>query len=138
MKILGLDHVAVAVESIREALGFWRDALGIPVGGVEEVAGEKVRVAWLPLEGGRLELVEPMEDDSPIRRFLDRKGGGIHHLCLLVDDIDAAHRELTDRGARLLGDGPRPGGEGARVLFLHPAEAGGVLLELKQLPGEGS
>jgi len=132
MKILGVDHVAVAVESIEEALRFWEGILGIRRGGVEEVAGERVRVAWLPLGGVRVELVEPAAEDSPIRGYLQKRGGGIHHVCLLVEDVDGAFRELQERGVRVLGAGPKPGAEGSRILFLHPGEGGGVLVELKQ------
>jgi methylmalonyl-CoA epimerase len=132
MKILGVDHIAVAVPEIEEALRFWSGTLGIPQAGVEEVAGEKVRVAWLPVPGTHVELVEPLADDSPIRGYLEKRGGGIHHLCFLVEDADAAFRELRERGVRVLGEGPRPGAGGARILFVHPAEGGGVLVELKQ------
>ncbi|MCP4901936.1 MAG: methylmalonyl-CoA epimerase [bacterium] len=126
-----LDHVGIAVASIDEAAGLYR-ALGLPIEATESVAEQGVRVAFLPAGDTRLELLEPTGPDSPIARFLDRKGPGIHHLSLQVDDIKTAMTELAAQGYELLSDEPQSGAHGSLVCFLHPRSAGGVLLELTQ------
>lgn len=130
--VLGLDHVAIAVRDLEEAVELWNVLLGREPKGVEEVPSEKVRVAFYPLEEGRIELVAPAADDSPISRFLARRGGGIHHICLRVADIDAAWKRVCEREVRTLGEGPGEGSEGSRIFFLHPAATGGVLVELRE------
>jgi len=126
-----LDHVAIAVRGIPEHLPFYRDLLGIPLIGVEEVPGEKVRVAILGEEAGRLELLEPIGSDSPVARFLEQRGEGIHHLCFLVDSMEETCRRLQRSGLRLVG-GVRVGSGGARIAFLHPRDTGRVLIELRE------
>ncbi len=129
-----LDHVGIAVSSIEERLEIYR-ALGLEVGGREEVASEKVRVAFLPLGATRLELLEATAPDSPIASFIAKRGEGVHHVCIRVDDVRAAMAELAARGFALLSDEPRPGAHGALVCFVHPRSAGGVLIELSQAGG---
>lgn len=129
--ITGLDHVAIAVPSIEEARTFYEN-LGLTVTGIEEVEHEGVRVAMIPCGGSRIELLEPLSSDSPVARFLERRGPGIHHLCMRSDDIGADDGQLRADGASLLRERPGPGAEGATVQFVHPKSAGGVLVELSE------
>jgi methylmalonyl-CoA/ethylmalonyl-CoA epimerase len=131
-----IDHVGIAVRGLSERLAFWAEALGLPVQGIETVASERVRVAFLPVGGSRIELLEATADDSPIARSLAARGEGIHHLTLAVDDLDAALARLAERGITPVGDGVRPGAGGRRVAFLHPRAAGGVLVELVESPSD--
>ena len=134
--ITGLDHVAIAVDSIDQARKFYEN-MGLAVSGVEEVAHEGVRVAIIPCGASRIELLEPLSPDSPVARFLERRGPGIHHLCLRSDDIEGDDGRLRADGVALLRERPGPGAEGATVQFVHPRSADGVLVELSE-PGEGS
>jgi methylmalonyl-CoA/ethylmalonyl-CoA epimerase len=129
MKVL--NHIGIAVRSVEERLAVFR-ALGLEVAGEEEVASQKVKVAFLPVEGTRIELLEPTGEDSPIAAFIAKRGEGLHHLCFEVADIVAAMADLKAKGFRLLSDEPRPGAHGTRVCFMHPASGGGVLIELCQ------
>jgi methylmalonyl-CoA/ethylmalonyl-CoA epimerase len=113
-----LDHIGIAVESIDEA--------------VEEVLDQRVRVAFLPVGDTRIELLEPTDDTSPIARHLERRGAGLHHICLRVPDIRAAMAQLSEEGHRLLSEEPLPGAHDCLVCFVHPKSAGGVLIELSQ------
>ena len=129
--IEGIDHVGIAVRSIAEARLFW-EALGLTVEQVEEVPHEGVRVAMIPCGGSRIELLEPTRDDSPIARFLERRGPGIHHLCLASDGVVADDRRLRAAGFEVLRPEPTRGAGGCWVQFVHPRSAGGVLLELAE------
>ncbi len=134
-----IDHVGIAVRGLSERLAFWAEALGLPVLGIETVASERVRVAFLPVGNSRIELLESTADDSPIARSLAARGEGIHHLTLAVDDLDGALARLAERGITPVGDGVRLGAGGRRVAFLHPRAAGGVLVELlESAPDEAS
>ncbi len=123
-------HIGIAVESIEKALGFWRDGLGLELVGSEEVTTQKVRVAFLPLGETCLELLEGTSEDSPIAKFVEKRGEGINHVCFEVDDIEAALTALKEKGFRLINETPVPGAHDTRVAFLHPKSASGVLLEL--------
>jgi methylmalonyl-CoA/ethylmalonyl-CoA epimerase len=125
-----IEHIGVATRSIEEALGFWRDALGLEVVHTEVVEEQKVRVAMLPVGEPRIELLEPTADDSPVATFLEKRGAGIHHVAVRVDDIRAALARLKESGARLIDEAPRVGANNCLVAFVHPSSAGGVLLEL--------
>ena len=127
-----LDHVGIAVSSLTDALSFYRDTLGLEVGPPEEVTSQRVRAHFIPVGESTLELLEATEAGSPIARFLEKRGPGLHHVALRVDDIVAALAELKGRGIRLIDESPRPGAHGALVAFLHPASTHGVLIELKQ------
>ena len=131
--IEGIEHVGIAVRSIAEARRFW-EALGLVVEHVEEVPHEGVRVAMIPCGGSRIELLEPTRDDSPIARFLDKRGPGIHHLCLASDGVRADDQRLRDAGYEVLRPEPTRGAGGCWVQFVHPRSAGGVLLELSERP----
>ena len=130
MKVLKIDHLGIAVPALDAAVDAYR-ALGFELGDTHEVPTEKVKVAFLPVGESRLELLEPSTPDSVIARFLQTRKG-LHHVCLLVDDIEGALAELKAKGVELLDQTPRPGAGGCRVAFIHPRAAGGVLLELKQ------
>ncbi|HEX8173702.1 MAG TPA: methylmalonyl-CoA epimerase [Pyrinomonadaceae bacterium] len=125
-----IDHLGIATRQIEEALGFWREALGLEVVEVEEVAEQRVRVAMLPIGESRVELLEPTSDDSPIAKFLEKRGPGIHHIAVRVDDIHSALARLREQGARLIDEQPRVGAGGSLIAFVHPSSANGVLLEL--------
>jgi len=127
-----IDHVAIIVRSIEQALAFYRDTLGIEPSEIREVPSEQVRIAFLPLGGpgvSEIELVEPLSANASLNRFLEKRGEGLHHICLEVEDIDAALRELREKGAPVLDQEPRQAAEG-RAIFLHPKGTSGVLLEL--------
>lgn len=128
-----LDHIGIAVASLDETVPFY-EALGLEVAETETVENQGVRVAFLPVGDGQLELLEPTGPDSPIAKHLERRGPGMHHLCLQVSDIERAMADLKAKGFRLLSDEPQPGAHGCRVCFVHPKSSGGVLLELSQ-PG---
>lgn len=127
-----LDHIGIAVKDLREALAFYRDALGLEIEAPEEVPSQRVRAHFVPVGESKLELLEATAADSPIAKYVDKRGPGLHHITLRVDDIAAALEQLKARGARLIDERPRPGAEDALVAFIHPSSAHGVLLELKQ------
>ena len=127
-----INHLGIATKGIDEALKFWSDALGLENVHTEVVEDQKVRVAMLPIGESRIELLEPTSEDSPISKFLEKRGGGIHHIAVEVDNIEAALAKLKERGMRLIDEAPRIGAEGCLVAFVHPASANGVLLELVQ------
>lgn len=127
-----IDHIGIAVGDLAEALRFYRDALGLEIEPPEDVTSQRVRAHFIPLGSSALELLEATADDSPIAKFIARRGPGIHHLTLRVDDIVQALSDLRGRGVRLIDEVPRPGAHGSLVAFIHPASAHGVLVELKQ------
>ena len=127
-----LDHIGIAVKDLAAALAFYRDALGLEIEGAEEVASQRVRAHFIPVGESKLELLEPTAPDSTIAKYVDKRGPGLHHITLRVDDITSALATLKQRGARLIDETPRPGAEGALVAFVHPSSAHGVLVELKQ------
>ncbi len=129
-KILGIHHIALVVPEIEQALEFWRDTLGLPLQETADFPEQASRIAFLPLEKGEVELVEPSTPDSGIARFLQKRGPGIHHICFEVDDLDGMIVLLKERGIRLLSDQPMVGGGGRRMIFIHPESAKGVLVEL--------
>src|SRR5438067_13783637 len=127
-----IDHVAIIVRNIEQALVFYRDTLGITPSEIKEVPTEQVRIAFLPLGGpggSEIELIEPITADSSLTKFLERRGEGLHHICLEVDDIDAALAEMQAKNVPILDKQPRVAAEG-RAIFIHPKAANGVLLEL--------
>ena len=131
-----IDHIGIATRGIQDAAKFYRDVLGLEVSEdgaeTEEVAEQKVRVAMLPIGESRIELIEATSEDSPISRFLEKRGPGIHHIAVRVDDIRAALADLRAKGVRLIDEEPRQGAGGCLVAFVHPSSTGGVLLELVQ------
>ena len=133
-----LDHIGIAVRDLPAALAFYRDALGLEVEAAEEVASQRVRAHFVPVGDSSLELLEATAPDSPIAKYLETRGPGLHHITLRVDDIHAALAQLGARGAKLIDPTPRPGAEGSLVAFIHPSSAHGVLVELKQLSAVSS
>jgi methylmalonyl-CoA epimerase len=127
-----LDHIGIAVQDVDKALAFYRDALGLDVEAPEEVRSQRVRAHFIPVGQSALELLEATAPDSAIAKFVDKRGPGIHHVTLRVENIHAALDHLKQRGVRLVDEAPRPGAEGAQVAFVHPSATHGVLVELKQ------
>jgi methylmalonyl-CoA/ethylmalonyl-CoA epimerase len=127
-----LDHIGVAVRDLNEALRFYRDALGLDVSAPVDVPTDHVRAVFVPVGSASIELLEATSPESPIARALERRGEGLHHVTLAVDDLQAALAELKARGVRLIDETPRSGAHNSRVAFVHPSSTGGVLLELKQ------
>jgi methylmalonyl-CoA epimerase len=127
-----LDHVGIAVKDLAAALAFYRDALGLEIEAPEDVTSQRVRAHFIPVGGPKLELLEATSPDSAIATFVEKRGPGLHHITLRVDDIHAALAQLRQRGAKLVDEAPRPGAEHGLVAFIHPSSAHGVLVELKQ------
>jgi methylmalonyl-CoA/ethylmalonyl-CoA epimerase len=127
-----IDHLGIAVRSISDSLGFYQDALGLELAQTEAVDNQGVNVALLSVGESRIELLEPFSEETPVGRFIARRGEGLHHICYEVDDLTTKLEELRSRGVRLLDGYPRRGAEGKMVAFLHPASAHGVLVELVQ------
>ncbi|MGE5249599.1 MAG: methylmalonyl-CoA epimerase [Bacteroidota bacterium] len=132
-KIKAIHHVALVVDDMEKSLSFWREGLGLEVQDLRDVPAEASRVAFLPLSGSEVELVLPTTQDSGIAKFLAKRGPGMHHLCLEVEDIEAMLAHLKRQGVRLINEEPRLGAEGRKYAFVHPESTGGVLLELYQL-----
>jgi methylmalonyl-CoA/ethylmalonyl-CoA epimerase len=135
-----IDHVGIAVADLDEALAFYRDALGLEIEAPEDVASQKVRAHFIPLgnpaeqTGASLELLEATDPSSPIAKYLEKRGPGLHHITLRVDDIAAALSRLKAHGVRLIDEAPRPGADGSLVAFIHPSSTHGVLVELTERP----
>ena len=127
-----LDHIGIAVKDLSAALAFYRDALGLEVEAPEEVASQRVRAHFVAVGGAKLELLEGTSADSAIAKYIEKRGPGLHHITLRVDDIAQALARLKARGVRLIDEEPRSGAEGSLIAFVHPASTGGVLIELKQ------
>jgi methylmalonyl-CoA/ethylmalonyl-CoA epimerase len=132
-QIKAINHVAVVVEDMEKSLIFWRDALGIEVHELRDVPAEKSQVAFLPLAGAEVELVMPTTDDSGIAKYLAKRGQGMHHLCLEVDDIEGMLVRLKEKNIRLINEEPRTAADGKKYAFIHPESTGGVLVELYQI-----
>lgn len=130
----GLDHVAILVSDLDAAIALYRDVYGLELAEIEDVPTEKVRVAIFGHGAGRIELVSPSGSDSPMAKAIEKRGEGLHHVCIEVPDIEKAMAALRVQGAPLLDDKPRPGAGGARVAFVHPKGSRGVLVELRQGP----
>ena len=132
-KIKSINHVAIVVEDMEKSLSFWRDALEIELHELRDVPAEKSQVAFLPVAGGEIELVRPTSDDSGIAKYLAKRGQGMHHLCLEVDDIEGMMAQLKEKGVRLINEEPRTAADGKKYAFIHPESTSGVLVELYQL-----
>jgi methylmalonyl-CoA/ethylmalonyl-CoA epimerase len=131
-KIKKLNHIAIAVNDITEALDFWENALGIKMDHVEDVPSQKAKVAFLPVGDSEIELVQPTSQDTGTAKFLEARGPGMHHLCFEVDDIDGMLADLKAKGIRLINEEPLEL-EGRRMAFIHPKSASGVLIELYEI-----
>ena len=127
-----IDHIGIATRTLEETTALWQAALGLEVESTEDIGEQGVRVAMLPIGDTHIELLEPLTAESPIGKFLDKRGPGIHHIAVRVDDICAALAQLKVKGARLIDETPRIGAGGCLVAFIHPSSTNGVLLELVQ------
>jgi len=130
MNLKNIDHIGIAVSNLQESLSFWETSLGIELHGIEEVAEQNVKTAFLPVGGTEIELLEPTSTDSSVARFIEKRGEGLHHIAIRVDDIEAALAELKAKDIQLIDETPRIGASGARIAFVHPKATHGVLLEL--------
>ncbi len=129
-----LDHIAVLVEDLDQALSFWRDQLGLPLDHVEIIDSMEVKIAFLPLGESEIELVQPITDTSGLAKFLVKRGPGLHHICFEVENINTMLEKLKENGVRLIDGEPVTMDDGRKLAFLHPKSAGGVLVELYELP----
>ena len=129
-----IDHIAIVVEDIDAALGFWRDILGLALDHIQEVPEQQSIVAFLPGGESEVELVKPTSGDSGVARFLQKRGSGMHHICFEVDDVKAFLVKLIEKGVRLINETPQIGADGKKIVFIHPESTNGVLVELYELP----
>ncbi len=129
-----LNHVAVLVPNLEEALTFWQDQLGLSLDHVETITSMEVKIAFLPLGESEIELVQPTTEDSGLAKFLAKRGPGLHHICIEVGDISEKLTDLKDKGVRLIDEKPLMMDDGRQLAFIHPKSAGGVLVELYELP----
>ncbi len=129
-----INHIALLVGDLDGPLDFWRDALGMELSYVHDVPGEQAQIAFLPVGDSEIELVRPTTTDSGLARYLDKRGPGMHHLCLEVDDIAAMLAKLKSKGIELINDEPKEGSDGRKYAFIHPKSAYGVMVELYELP----
>lgn len=129
-----INHVAIVVEQIEDALSFWRDGLGLEIKQVKDVPEQNSRVAFLPLGESEIELVEPISNDSGIARFLKKRGPGMHHVCLEVEDIEEILDHITSKGFKVINEIPLIDEDGRKYLFVHPKSTNGVLVELYEMP----
>ncbi len=130
--MMKVDHIGIATQTLDQGLALWRDALGLQVDHTEEVKEQGVRIAMLSIGETHIELLEPLSETSPVGRFLQKRGPGIHHVAIRVADIRASLADLKAKGTRLIDESPRTGAGGCLVAFIHPSSANGVLLELVQ------
>jgi methylmalonyl-CoA/ethylmalonyl-CoA epimerase len=130
--MMKIEHIGIATRALDEALGFWREALGLELEATEVVVEQRVRVAMLSVGESHVELLEPTDADSPVAKFLEKRGPGLHHIAVRVEDIRATLENLKKQGMRLIDETPRTGAGGCLVAFVHPSSAQGVLLELVQ------
>jgi methylmalonyl-CoA/ethylmalonyl-CoA epimerase len=133
-KVKRIDHIAVLVDDLEGPLSFWRDALGMEMTHVQDVPAEMAEIAFLPTGGSEIELVHPTSADSGLARFLEKRGPGMHHICLEVDDIVGMLAQLKARGVQLINDTPRVSPTGKKYAFIHPKSANGVMVELYEVP----
>ncbi|MEL6345980.1 MAG: methylmalonyl-CoA epimerase [Myxococcota bacterium] len=129
-----LDHIAIAVTELEAAVRRFAEDFGLDLDGQEDVVEAKTSTAFFPIPGTRIELIHPLNGQGPVQKYLDKRGGGLHHICFETDDIEADMVRLREKGYRLLSETPQPGAHGTRVVFIHPKSTGGVLIELAEHP----
>ncbi len=132
MKVKNVDHIGIAVKNLDESLKFYTEALGLKVEGVEEIADQKVRVAFLPLGDMEVELIESTSPDGPVAKFIESRGEGLQHIAYRVENVEEALKELKEKGVRLIDEKPRYGAGNARIAFIHPKATNGVLVEISE------
>jgi len=130
MTVIKIDHIGIAVKDLDAAMNFYKEALGMEACAIEEIPEQKARVAFLPTGDSEIELLESMEADGPIAKFIETRGEGIQHIALRVHNIELAIKSLRDKGIRLIDETPRYGAGGAKIAFIHPKAAGGTLIEI--------
>lgn len=128
-----IDHVAILLPDLQEGTNFWVDALGLPLEKIETVPEQQVKIAFLPVGDSHVELVEPTDDTTGVAAYLQKRGPGLHHICLEVDDIEKTLAQLIEAGIPLIDDKPKEGKNGKKLAFIHPKGTGGVLVELYEL-----
>ncbi len=133
-KVIKIDHIAILADDLEKSLAFWRDGLGLELSHIEDVPAEKSLVAFIPVGASEIEVVKPTTGDSGLARYLEKRGPGMHHVCLEVDDIDGMLLQLKEQGVQLINETAMPGIGGRRYAFIHPKSANGVLVELYQIP----
>lgn len=133
-KVKRIDHIAILVDDMEKTLGFWSQALGMEVSDIQDVPTEAAQIAFLPTGGSEIELVRPTTDDSGLAKYLEKRGPGMHHVCLEVDDIAGMLRQLEGQGIQLINDEPRTAADGRKYAFIHPKSTNGVLVELYEFP----
>jgi methylmalonyl-CoA epimerase len=129
-RVIKINHIGLATASIEDALRVFGDGLGIEAAGGEDIPGDMTRVTFAPLGESRLEFLEPINGEGPVQKFLEKRGPGIHHICLEVEDLPGILERLRSLGVELIDEQPRPGAHGTMVAFIHPKSANGVLIEL--------
>jgi methylmalonyl-CoA/ethylmalonyl-CoA epimerase len=129
-----INHIAIAVNNIEEAAKFYQNVMGLHLSGIEVVKAQKTRVGFFKIGESNIELVQPSEPDSPVAKYLESKGQGIHHICFEVDDVEAEVKAFLEKGAAMVDQKPRPGAHDTKVAFVHPKSSNGVLIELCELP----
>ena len=129
-KVTRINHIAILVDSLDAPLAFWRDALGMELSQLRDVPAEQAQVAFLPVGESEVELVQPTSDDSGLSRYLEKRGPGMHHICLEVDDLEGMLAQLKAKGVELINEEPRVGADGRKYAFVHPKSANGVMVEL--------
>lgn len=132
-KVLRIDHIAVVTDDLEKTLSFWQDALGMELHHIQDVPAEMAQIAFLPTGGSEIELVRPTTDDSGLAKYLEKRGPGMHHVCLEVDDIAGMLALLKEKGVQLINEEPRRSADGKQYAFIHPKSANGVLVELYEL-----
>ena len=130
MNLTHIEHIGIAVKNLDEAIPYYETILGLKCYAIEEVADQKVKTAFFKVGQTKLELLEPTDADSPVAKFIEKRGEGIHHMAFAVDGVEKALQEISDKGVRLIDKVPRPGAEGLNIAFLHPKSTFGVLTEL--------
>jgi len=129
-----IDHIAILVDDLENTLAFWRDALGLELSHRENNPDEQAEIAFLPSGDSQIELVRPTTPDSGLARYLEKRGPGMHHICLQVEDIEVMLTRLKSKGVQLINEQPRTGSDGRKYVFVHPKSANGVMIELYELP----
>ena len=133
-RVLRIDHIAVLVEDLEAPLKFWQEALGLELTHIQDMPAEMAQIAFLPTGGSEIELVRPTTLDSGLGRFLEKRGPGMHHICLEVDDILGMLAQLKEKGVQLINEEPKVSADGRKYAFIHPKSANGVMVELYELP----
>ena len=132
--IVGLDHIAIAVPDFTEAIERFLIDFGLNYDGMEDVVAAKTKTAFFPIKGTKIELIHPLEGEGPVQKYLEKRGGGLHHICFETNDIEDDMQRLISKGYRFLSTEPQPGAHGTKVAFIHPKSTGGVLIELAEHP----